>query len=154
MSHLILAVFMIMLAGCTSSPTYTPIPAPVTSEPDPTIKMAELWRGASNDVHNQINQFLGGPSGDCQSDTLKEALAFTDALASAVSGPPVPGQLSRLQDTAAWHLDIADAAASHGCPEIAKTTYQDVIRTYVGSGYAAQRQRAEIALADLRAKSQ
>jgi hypothetical protein len=48
-------------------------------------------------------------------------------------------------------LDVADAAAEHNCPDLAKDIFNRVIAVFVGSNYAAYRQRAEIGLADLRA---
>ena len=107
--------------------------------------LAEIWQKASDDTHDHIAQFMGQPRGDCNPDHLDNVLAFTGALAANDQLP-----LLYLQHTAAWRLDAADAAASYGCPDLAKAIYQNVIRTYVGSGYAAYRQRAEIGLDDLR----
>jgi hypothetical protein len=47
-------------------------------------------------------------------------------------------------------LDVADAARAHHCTKVAREIYDAVIRTYVGSDYAALRQRAEIGIRDLK----
>lgn len=47
-------------------------------------------------------------------------------------------------------LDVADGAKDAGCAKTAKGLYDIVIRAYVGSAFAALRQRAEIGLSDLR----
>ena len=46
-------------------------------------------------------------------------------------------------------LDLADEATAAGCPNTAKALYMSVIETYVGTSYAAYRQRAEIGLSGL-----
>ena len=155
-----LAVLLTLLtSACTSQPDYAAEHAAAEqqhaaaeqrwlaspeAQRDQARKVAELWQKASDDVHDHIAQFMAQPPGDCNPDHLDNVLAFTGALATTTD------QLSHLQDTAAWRLDAADAAASHGCPDLAKAIYQNVIRTYVGSGYAAHRQWAEIGLDDRR----
>jgi hypothetical protein len=61
--------------------------------------------------------------------------------------------LSVLQSIAATKLDIADRALRKGCTPFAEEVYRDVIKEYVGSGFAAHRQRAEIGLQDIRSRS-
>ena len=50
---------------------------------------------------------------------------------------------------AATIVDVADAARKAGCNKEARAVYDYVIAVFVGSGYAALRQRAEIGLQDL-----
>jgi hypothetical protein len=59
--------------------------------------------------------------------------------------------MSMREQGLAWALDAADAAAAHGCPDVARGIYDWVIGGGVAEGYATYRQRAEIGLANLRA---
>jgi hypothetical protein len=108
-------------------------------------RMNDLWKKAAGDA--LINQFLAQP--DCNPAELDNVLAFADLVAATVQSELEPVRSAELQDTAAWRLDAADAAADHGCPNLAKRIYMNVIKTYIGSAYAAQRKRAEIGLEDV-----
>jgi hypothetical protein len=130
----------IVLAGCASS---APPPSPVYGEN--YANSYENVQRRDRTVHSNIDKFLAGPQGDCQAESLDKALTIARRAEADAN------DLSTLQRTASWFLDAADAAASHGCPDRAKAIYHYVIATYIGSGYAAHRQRAEIGLADLRA---
>jgi len=107
-------------------------------------KLAEAQRRMYDLTHNPLNAFLAGPRGDCKSKSLGEAAA------SAMFAGIATDDLSLRQQGAGWVLDVADGAADHGCPDLARKLYRHVIETYIGWGYAAHRQRAEIGLADLR----
>jgi hypothetical protein len=47
-------------------------------------------------------------------------------------------------------LDSADLAKKKGCYNFADAEYRKVIQTFIGLGYAAHRQRAQIGLDDIR----
>jgi hypothetical protein len=83
--------------------------------------------------------FLAGPRGDCGA-RLQAAVDATAAVIQYDADGAAPAL-----------LDMADAAAGHGCPGVARDLYNTVIQTFVGWGFAAYRQRAEIGPADLRA---
>jgi hypothetical protein len=42
----------------------------------------------------------------------------------------------------------------YGCTEFARQVYNDVLSTYIGSGYAALRQRAQIGIEEARSAEQ
>jgi hypothetical protein len=111
-------------------------------------QLEENTRRLYDGVHVPLNAFLRGPRGDCASAHLHEA-AGVAAFLGASSGQ-MGADLDMLQQTAGWILDVADGASEHGCPDTARKLYRYVIETYIGLGYTAHRQRAEIGLADLR----
>jgi hypothetical protein len=101
-----------------------------------------------DEVDVPLDAFLGGPRGHCASAHRHQA-AGAALYIGALSGQ-MGADLDMLQQTAGWILDVADGASEHGCPDTARKLYGCVIETYIGLGYAAHRQRAEIGLADLR----
>jgi len=129
----------------------TPPPKQVQGRAAPRDTLADLQaRKAASErrmydlTHNPLDAFLAGPRGDCKSKSLGEAAASAMYVGIATD------DLSLRQQGAGWVLDVADGAADHGCPDLARKLYRHVIETYIGWGYAAHRQRAEIGLADLR----
>jgi hypothetical protein len=60
-------------------------------------------------------------------------------------------QLDMQQRIARSMLKMAEAAAAKHCNKTARQTYLEVIDTFTGSGYTAERQRAQIGIDDLRA---
>ena len=58
--------------------------------------------------------------------------------------------LSDGQNVASEFNELAAVEEKLGCRELAKQTYLKVIETYIGSGYEAMRQRAQIGIDDLR----
>lgn len=96
----------------------------------------------------------------------KHRMAVADAVAApGCSGPKVdqmwaiwrgmvtayrPVGLSALRDSAGHLLFQADEMKRKGCLDEADRGYREVVSTYVGNGYAAYRQRAEIGIEDIR----
>ena len=56
------------------------------------------------------------------------------------------------QNVATEYNGLAIVAQRNGCEDIARSLYLKVIETYVGAGYEAMRQRAQIGMDNLRAK--
>jgi hypothetical protein len=63
---------------------------------------------------------------------------------------PADHGLDMVRDSGGWIREVADAAPQHHCKEVARGLYDTVIATYVGTAYAALRQRAQIGIDDLR----
>ena len=118
---------------------------------DLEARKAEIERKMYDAIHDPLNAFLAGPPADCTSESLGQAA--TSAMFWGVAVGSSIDDLSARQQGADWVLDVADGAADHGCPDLARKLYRHVIETYIGWGYAAHRQRAEIGLADLRGSS-
>jgi hypothetical protein len=134
--------------GCAASPPVAPrapTVAPLEAERERlATQMADIeWQ-----VHGPLRAFLAGPAGACQSADLTEAVRVATGLPAEVA--MAGGDFNSQLIAAALLLDTADGAAAHGCPEVARALYLTVIETYIGVGYAALRQRAEIGLAELR----
>jgi hypothetical protein len=75
------------------------------------------------------------------------------ALRNAGTGSPVVDDAQLAAETeqalAEARLDVADAARTGGCSEIASSQYQAVVRAFRGPTFAKYRQRAEIGLSAL-----
>jgi len=121
--------------------------APRDTLADLQARKAEGERRMYEIVHDLLDAFLAEPRGNCSSASLEAAAA------SAVYVGIASDDLSLRQQGAGWVLDVADGAADHGCPDFARKLYRHVIEVYIGLGYTAHRQRAEIGLADLRGSS-
>jgi hypothetical protein len=87
------------------------------------------------------------PDGQCDSPHLARA---SDEVTAAFEAAAVMTYRNAIDEVAALTLDVADAAADKGCPAQARLLYRHVVRTFVGTAYAAYRQRAEIGLAEIR----
>jgi hypothetical protein len=81
---------------------------------------------------------------NCNSENLETA--YSRALTSARLAP----DLVFRQMSADLTLDVADSALTDGCLDFADKAYRNVISTYVGLGFAAHRQRAQIGIDDVR----
>ena len=92
--------------------------------------------------------FLAENPFTCDSSNLKKAESMA-LLTSSLLNPREHGFDTVLQ-SGTWILEVGDAAKSRGCKTDARKMYDAVISTYVGSGYAALRQRAQIGIDDLR----
>ena len=107
--------------------------------------MVQTKSEADADHQKYLAAFAARPAGDCQSPDLERAVS------QAYSWARNDEAMSMREQGLAWALATADAAAAHGCPDVAHGIYDWVIGGFVGEGYAAYRQRAEIGLANLRA---
>jgi hypothetical protein len=109
-------------------------------------QLAEARRKVEASIDKSLSDFMAGPPGNCNSQHLLNVIIMAKYVAGELD------DLESRQLAAGWLLDVGDAAAEHGCPEEARMTYQFVIKVFIGEGYAAHRQRAQIGLDDLRAQ--
>lgn len=112
--------------------------------PPPSVSAERQWSSWTN---MKLADFRQEAEGSCDSSNLAQA----ERGARNVARYSVP-TLENQQLAASLLLDVADAAAEKGCLEYARGLYRGVIREYIGTGYAAHRQRAEVGLGDLRAQ--
>ena len=86
---------------------------------------------------------------ECSSPTLRTAVAramgFTAALSSLKKT-----YLETAGVIARSTLDVADIAKRNKCKEHARLLYDLILETYVGTAYAAYRERAIVGINDLR----
>ena len=83
-------------------------------------------------------------------DALRNSLAIDDLGVRARIYARRPDALEYGQQAAINYNQAAQVAADKGCPAIARGLWLSVIEQFTGSGYAAQRQRAQIGIDDLR----
>ena len=84
-------------------------------------------------------------------DAVLTMLEVGDLAAIGARHVRAPDMLQKGQIAAAAYNRTAQVAADKGCPVVARTLWLTVIEQYVGSGYAAMWQRAQIGIDDLRA---
>ena len=110
----------------------------------------EMVRDLETNILKELRQWEKEKRVNCDSDNLK-----TPHIQAIL----VAGEFQRLghdelptfQMLAGVHLEIADSARKRGCLDFADGVYRYVISTFIGTGYAAHRQRAQIGLDDIRA---
>jgi len=105
----------------------------------------EIIQGIRETVLKPLRAFESETPTNCDSKNLQTAYAAARVTASLA--PDL--ELRRI--AADLTLDIAESALKHDCLDFADKVYRSVISTYVGSGYAAHRQRAQIGIDDVRA---
>jgi hypothetical protein len=99
----------------------------------------------------QLAEYRKDP--DCEGETYRVlglALEVEDISFDAALYARKPDALEKGQLVASDYNRVAQAAADKGCRALARSLFLKVMETYVGSGYAAMRQRAQIGIEDLR----
>jgi hypothetical protein len=91
-----------------------------------------------------LRNFEGEVPVNCNSSDLEKSALLARYMAASVTS------LDLRQQAVALELEVADSALRHGCLDFADSRYRSIISTYIGLGYAAHRQRAEIGLNDVR----
>lgn len=85
---------------------------------------------------------------NCSSAKLKKAIALARLTMSEIS--PSTHGLDTARTVAEAALEVGDIAKRHGCKEAARETYDAIMKVYVGTAYAAYRERAVVGINDLR----
>jgi hypothetical protein len=99
-----------------------------------------------------LDEFLREPAPrSCQSSNWKSAAAITLNVLAQTAERRIDSNRLRVEGGILL-LDIADAARTADCEREARRLYDLVVATFIGSGFTALRQRAEIAIADMRAR--
>jgi len=155
-----MAVCMTVLMACVmqgcrterETPTIAAAPSPesivIASQSERTIRLRRQARAYAE----RLDQGRCAPG--------RERAEFDDALSAVESNLPAlrnAGAASPLihdaglasdaeQVLAEARLDVADAARTGGCSDIANSQYQIIVRTFRGPAFAKYRQRAEMGL--------
>ena len=110
----------------------------------------EAVRNLEADLLKPLRQWEKEKPVNCNSDKLKTP--HTQAVLTAGEFQRRGHEeLATFQMLAGVHLDIADSARKRGCLDFADGVYRYVISSFIGSGYTAHRQRAQVGLDDIRA---
>ena len=121
---------------------------------------------AQDEARHQLRLFQAEPRGSCGSEHLAKAsagangnLALLDPSRPADPARPLDPAVVRsvqttygnqpIGDAASLTLDIANAAATAGCPDQARVLYRYVIDRYVNADFIGFRQRAQAGLTQL-----
>jgi hypothetical protein len=98
------------------------------------------FRETARGIARSLAAYEREPDGSCSSVHLQSARAGVEKARSWWGSDGTLARETRIGDMS---VDIADAARRHGCPEVAREIYDDVIATYVGPRFTRLRQRAE-----------
>ena len=121
---------------------------------------------AQDEARHQLRLFQAEPRGSCGSEHLAKAaagananLALLDPSRPADPARPLDPAVVRsvqitygnrpIADAASLTLDVANAAATAGCPDQARVLYRSVIDRYVNADFTGFRQRAQAGLTQL-----
>jgi hypothetical protein len=113
-------------------------------------QMQETLQGLEAEILKPLHQWEKERPVNCNSDNLKTPHTSAILVAGEFQRRG-HDELATFQMLAGVHLDIADSARKRGCLDFADGVYRYVISTFIGAGYAAHRQRAQIGLDDIRA---
>jgi hypothetical protein len=139
-----LLMLAILFVGCTPPPLKPHVSA-AAAEAKVSVALMKLMLEMRKIADTSMANFEAETPTNCQSPHLTKALDVAERSGSIAS------TLRSRQDAAEMMLDVADRAQKKGCLDVADQTHRQVIANYIGSGYAAYRQRAEIGIADIRA---
>ena len=116
-------------------------------------QMQEATRQLRGELLKPLRQWEKEKAVKCHSENLTNASEWTLAAAAHFQNHDVKNP-DIFQMLAGVHLDIADSARKRGCLNFADEEYRKVISLFIGSGYAAFRQRAQVGIDDIRAMRQ
>lgn len=124
----------------------TPIKFPCAREA--TAKLERIHQNTLDLARKPLAAFEAENPKLCTSENLKEARVMALNLVSVLSPKSAT---AHKRNTGATILDVADSARNAKCTQDARVLYDHVIKVFVGSDFAALRQRAEIGINDVRA---
>lgn len=82
---------------------------------------------------------------NCESNDLWYSWELSKAFVK------LDNSLDHARFTASMNFEIADSALKNGCLDFADKAYREIIVIYIGTAYAAYRDRARIGIDDIRA---
>ena len=142
---------LMILTGFTIAFVVAGSPAPAVGRPK--SELSDIKEYVVSD--DELTKFRAEPgcSGP-QFDAVQEALLIGSIHSMTDRRTHSPDAFTNSQAVAQAINKAAQVATDKGCTDIARRWWLNVIEHYVGSGYAAMRQRAQVGIDDLRANSQ
>jgi seryl-tRNA synthetase len=100
-------------------------------------------------IRKPLSDFTNESPPRCESENLRKSVANALNVVETVESRKFKLDPKEQLNLGSTIVDVADAARKAGCNKAARAVYDYVIGVFVGSGYAALRQRAEIGIQDL-----
>jgi predicted nuclease with TOPRIM domain len=100
-------------------------------------------------IRKPLSDFTNENPPRCESENLRKSVANALNVVETVESRKFKFDPKEQLNLGSTIVDVADAARKAGCNREAHAVYDYVIGVFVGSGYAALRQRAERGIQDL-----
>jgi hypothetical protein len=100
-------------------------------------------------IRKPLSHFINESPPRCDSENLRKSVANALNVVETIESRKIRMDPQDQLNLGATIVDVADAARKAGCNKEARAVYDYVIAVFVGSGYAALRQRAETGIQDL-----
>jgi hypothetical protein len=100
-------------------------------------------------IRKPLSDFTNETPPHCESENFRKSVANALNVVETVESRKFKLDPKEQLNLGATIVDVADAARKAGCDKEARAVYDYVIGVFVGSGYAALRQRAESGIQDL-----
>ena len=150
---------LLLLTVCTLL-AFHPSAAPAqssSSKLDEIQKQLEASQKELEEANARIFDLIRKPLSDfthespprCESENLHKSVANALNVVETVESRKFKFDPKEQLNLGSTIVDVADAARKVGCNKEARAVYDYVIGVFVGSGYAALRQRAESGIQDL-----
>jgi len=142
------------IAACTPPPVASPQPRPITYEELNRRAPAQIDSDEAAAAVDILRSASATGRAACQPDGYTAALEKIRALRNSPRGStPYQWGLheARVYDSGRLMLQVGEIARTRRCNAIAREAFLEVIEVYVGSDFAALRQRAQVGVDDIRA---
>ena len=100
-------------------------------------------------IRKPLARFTNESPPRCDSENLRNAVANALNVVETIETRKIEMDPEEQVNLGTAIVDVADAARKAGCSKEARAIYDYIVAVFVGSGYAALRQRAEIGIQDL-----
>jgi predicted nuclease with TOPRIM domain len=100
-------------------------------------------------IRKPLSLFTHESQPRCDSENLRKSVANALNVVETIESRKIKMDPKEQLNLGATIVDVADAARKAGCNKEARAVYDYVIAVFVGSGYGALRQRAELGIQDL-----
>ena len=150
---------LLLLTGCAVAAAFDPSGASAQS----SSKLEELQKQLEQSqkalveanarmldlIRKPLSQFTNESPPRCDSENLRKSVANALNVVETIESRKINMDPIEHLNLGSAIVDVADAARKAGCNKEARAVYDYVIAVFVGSGYAALRQRAELGIQDL-----
>ena len=153
---------LLLLTGCVALSAFHPSGAPAQSSSS-SSKLEELQKQLEASqkeleeanarmldlIRKPLSDFTNESPPRCESENLRKSVANALNVVETVESRKFKFDPKEQLNLGSTIVDVADAARKAGCNNEARAVYDYVIGVFVGSAYAALRQRAERGIQDL-----